>query len=62
METNKALPKNEENHNKPVQEGLPSSKQRPMGDEEDIKKREDYIKENADEAEEASSASTGKDK
>ena len=62
METNKALPKNEVNNNKPVQEGLPSSKQRPMGDKEAIKKREDYIKENADEADEASSASTEKDK
>lgn len=43
---NKALPVNEESHNKPVQEDKPSGQQRPMGNESDIKKREKDIKEN----------------
>ncbi len=38
----KALPKNKENNNKPVQEALPSSRQKPMGDEDDLEKKEDY--------------------
>ena len=42
----KALPKNKVNGNKPVQEYLPSSKQRPMGDENDLKKYEDRVSDN----------------
>ncbi len=40
----KELPKNKENNSKPVQEALPSSQQKPMGDEDDLEKNDDYIK------------------
>jgi len=43
-QSKRALPKNK-NGNKPVQEALPSSKQQPMGDDNDLKKNDEYITE-----------------
>ncbi len=44
----KALPKNKNNDNKPVQEDLPSNKQRPMGNENDLERNDRYNSEKED--------------
>ena len=45
----KSLPKNRKTGSKPVQEDLPSSKQKPMGDESDLKKNDKRIAERGEE-------------
>lgn len=41
----KSLPIDKNSHNKPSQESLPSSEQRPMGTEDDLEQNEKYMKE-----------------
>lgn len=48
MSENKALPTNEANGNKPTQDDLPSSKQRPMGNEDDLERNDQYNNEKDD--------------